>query len=90
MALPIGSPPARSPCRHNPSLAAPPVRKIMKPTKRERKSQQRARQGLLSALSSSTALGGCCKGGLSGESMNDGMGGRELLSGAGAQEEAML
>lgn len=39
VALLIISPPARSPSRHNSSLAAPPVTKIIKPTERERKKQ---------------------------------------------------
>lgn len=37
VALLIRSPPARSSRKHDPSLAAPPVTKIMKLTKRERK-----------------------------------------------------
>lgn len=43
----IVSPPARSPCRHNSSLAAPPVTKIMKPTKRERKKQAEHQAGTI-------------------------------------------
>lgn len=43
----IISPPARSPCRHNSSLAAPPVTKIMKPTKRERKKQAEHQAGTI-------------------------------------------
>lgn len=45
VALLIISPPARSPCRHNSSLAAPPVTKIIKPTERERKKQAERQAG---------------------------------------------
>lgn len=90
MALLIISPPARSPCRHNPSLAAPPVTKIMKPTKRERKAGRVPGRDYCLLPAAAQALGGCCDGGLSGGSMNDGMGGRMPLSRAGAQEGTML